>query len=582
LADRTTLDEIHCDVKLRSSSRVHDLAVIIVSTDQARWLPRCVSTLLDHADRLELDIVVVDNGARRESAPLVKREVPQARVVVCENRGYANANNVGAATCDAAWLLFLNPDTEVLDGSLATLVADVGWRARVGVAGVRQVDATGELTPTIRRFPTATRAFGDALGLERVPGRPGWLGEREVRPHRYERELETDWTIGSCMLVRRDAFTATGGFDERFFLYSEEVDLCLRIRRLGWKVVHMPRVTILHHGTSGRAADPVLASQNAWAQLQYARKNLPARTQPLYRGALLLRYGLRSLHGEPARAATSLLLGRRRPPFEPRDRPHRPAPPAVDDAAWQRLVGAFGHGPGVIGATGGSGTRVVARIVGQAGMFIGSDLNRSEDALDFAAFADRWLDRAAHDERPPELLAELRALVARQRAKADARPWGWKEPRSVYLVPLLAEELPGLRFLHLVRDGRDMAFSANQLQLGKHGEAVIGGSDEPDALRSITLWSVVNLRAADYGERVLGERYKRVRYEDLCNEPAAVAAEILRFFGLDGDAERIAAAEVRPPATLGRWRDADPSVTAELEARAAEALRRFGYQSSSE
>jgi len=440
----------------------------------------------------------------------------------------------------------------------------------------------------MRRFPTATRALGDALGFERLRGRPGWLGERELRLDRYGREAETDWTIGSFMLVRRDAFVAAGGFDERFFLYSEEVDLCLRIRRLGWKVVHMPTVTILHHGSSGRAQDPVMASQNAWAQLQYARKNLPARSQPIYRGALLLRYGLRSLHGEPrrrdaARAATSLLLGRRRPPFEAGDRPHRPAPLAVDDAEWEQLVGSLGRGPGVIGATGGSGTRVVARVVGRAGMFIGSDLNRSEDALDFAALADRWLDRVERDEHPAELRAELRALVARQRAEADGRTWGWKEPRSVYLLPLLAEELPGLRFLHVVRDGRDMAFSSNQVQLGKHGEAVIGASDEPDALRSITLWSAVNLRAADYGERELGERYLRIRYEDLCTEPEVVTAEILRFFGLDGNAAaRIAQAEVHPPATLGRWRDADPSVTAALEARAAEALRRFGYQSSSE
>jgi hypothetical protein len=236
----------------------------------------------------------------------------------------------------------------------------------------------------------------------------------------------------------------------------------------------------------------------------------------------------------------------------------------------------------VIGATGGSGTRVAARIVRRAGMFIGSDLNRSEDALDFAAFADRWLDRIAAGERSAEPVAELRALVARQHAEAGTSPWGWKEPRSVYLLPLLAAELPGLRFMHVVRDGRDMALSTNQVQLGKHGDAVIGTSNEPAELRSITLWSVVNLRAADFGERELGERYLRVRYEDLCTDPADVTRAVLRFFGLDGDVERIAAEEVQPPATLGRWRTADPKLTAALGERAAEALSRFGYQSSSE
>jgi hypothetical protein len=205
-------------------------------------------------------------------------------------------------------------------------------------------------------------------------------------------------------------------------------------------------------------------------------------------------------------------------------------------------------------------------------------LNRSLDALDFAAFFDRWVGR----EPTPAAAAELRALIARQHADARGRPWGWKEPRSVYLLPLLAAELPGLRFLHVVRDGRDMALSENQMQLRKHGDAVLGASDEPQALRSIALWREVNLQAADFGERELGDRYLRVRFEDLCAEPAATVAEVMRFFGLDGDAGEIAAAEVKAPASLGRWREADPQLRATLSERAADALERFGYQSSSE
>ena len=547
-----------------------DLAVIVVSHDQERWLPRCLSTLLEHAEGLSLDLVVVDNGSTGAARDLVERDFPQARAIASENRGFAHACNLAAATTDARWLLFLNPDTEVLEGSLAGLVA--GLAPEVGIAGARQLDDDGSLIPTMRLFPSASRALGDSLGLERFPRRPDWLGERELRLERYEHEFEGDWTIGSFLLARREAFDAVGGFDERFFLYSEEVDLCLRARRAGWKVVHSPAVTILHHGNSDRPLDPRLQTQLAWARLQYAEKNLPPVSRPVFRGSLLLRYGLRSLHGEAgrreaARAATSLLLGRRPPPFESR----RPAPQAVE-----RL--APGLEPGVIGATGGSGTRVLAAIVQQGGMFVGSDLNRSLDALDFAAFSDRWVGR----ELPPAAAAELRALVARQHEEAGGRRWGWKEPRSVYLLPFLAAELPGLRFLHVVRDGRDMAFSENQVQLRKHGDALLGASDEPKALRSISLWREVNLRAADFGERELGDRYLRLRFEDLCAEPAARVAEVLRFFGLEGDAERIAAEKVRAPSSLGRWREASPETVRKLEERAGDALRRFGYQSWSE
>lgn len=263
-----------------------------------------------------------------------------------------------------------------------------------------------------------------------------------------------------------------------------------------------------------------------------------------------------------------------------RVQPARPAPEPVAEDEWRGLVSTFGPlGPVVIGATGGSGTRVVARIAQRGGMFLGADLNRSEDALDFARFSDRWIDRLERGERPAELVAELRALVARQHADAAGRAWGWKEPRSIYLLPVLDQQLPGLRFLHLVRDGRDMAFSGNQVQLRKHGDAVLGpGRGEPEAERSIALWREINLRAADRGER-LGERYLRLRFEELAAEPTATTRKIFAFLGLDGEVERIAAEEVGAPDTLGRWRGQE---VAALEALAGDALARFGYQSSAE
>ena len=262
--------------------------------------------------------------------------------------------------------------------------------------------------------------------------------------------------------------------------------------------------------------------------------------------------------------------------------PSRPEPAAVTEAEWERLAAGFAaDGPGVIGATGGSGTRVLARVVRAAGMYVGSDLNRSEDALDFAAFSDRWVSPHATGAGPAEMTAELRALVARQHAEAAGRPWGWKEPRSLYLLPLLSAQLPSLRFVHVIRDGRDMALSSNQVQLRKHGEAVLGSSTEPEELRSISLWREVNLRAADFGEAELGGRYLRLRFEDLCADPAGRVTAVLAFFGLEGDAEAIAAAEVQVPETLGRWRDAPAELRAALDERAADALRRFGYQSSS-
>jgi GT2 family glycosyltransferase len=296
---------------------VHDLAVIVVSTNQAHWLRRCLPTVTERAGGLALDLVVVDNGGDG-AADLVEREFPAARAIRCENRGFAHANNVALRTCAARHVLLLNPDTELLDGTLAGLVAELDRRPDVGVIGVRQVAADGSVYPSMRGFPTVGRVLGDALGLERLPGRPPWLGEREVRLERYGAEFDGDWTIGSFMLVRGDALAGVGLLDERFFIYSEEVDFCLRVRRAGWRVVHVPRMTILHHvqnGSLARAGDERVVRQNALSQLIYARKNFTGPYRAAFRGALLFRYGLRSWTGDgpqraAARAAAAVVLGR--------------------------------------------------------------------------------------------------------------------------------------------------------------------------------------------------------------------------------------------------------------------------------
>ena len=243
-------------------------------------------------------------------------------------------------------------------------------------------------------------------------------------------------------------------------------------------------------------------------------------------------------------------------------------------------------GPNVIGATGGSGTRVVAGIVREAGMFIGERLNAYEDDLDVADYLDRWINpyiAGAHDgpgDLADAMAADLRVLVERHCARipATAPCWGWKEPRSIYLLPFLHAQMPSLRFLHFVRDGRDMALSENQNQLIKHGSAVLGGAriSWRRPVRSIALWSKANCAAADYYERRLGDAYLRVRFEDLCAEPTETVAAILGLFGLEGDAERMAEA-VRPPATLGRWRKKSRRLVEQLEQVGGEGLRRFGY-----
>ena len=255
-----------------------------------------------------------------------------------------------------------------------------------------------------------------------------------------------------------------------------------------------------------------------------------------------------------------------------------------------RLASLRALDPRVIGATGGSGTRVVGRIVRVGGMYTGTNLNDYEDALDLAGFSDRWinrltgrtLDELSADEAR-EVVDDLATTLETHRRDLppDAVAWGWKEPRSIYLLALLDAVMPKVRFLHFIRDGRDMAFSDNQQQLKKHGEAVLGVEsgkrDRP--VHSIALWSHVNAQAADYGEQHMHGRYLRVRFEDLCSEPEATVERIYEFFELRGDVAEAAAA-VRPPRSLGRWQKAREGTLADLLEAAGPTLERFGYQQS--
>ena len=301
-----------------------DLAIIIVSTNEAHWLRPCLRSVIEHAGDIALDVVVADNQSTDGTRALVEGEFPAFRVVTCENRGFAHANNRGLMTCDARYALFLNPDTEVLDGTFEQLVRALDERSEVGLAGVRQVTVDGELFPTIRRFPNALRALGEAFGSERwgraVPG----LGERELRMDRYEREIECDWTSGSFMLARREALESAGYMDERSFIFSEEPDLCLRMKKAGWEVRHLPSMTILHHADKA-GVNPKLSAQDTVSRVHYARKHFSAPHRAAYLAGLSMRYALRLARPggqerrrssrEAARRSLRVVLGRERPPF---------------------------------------------------------------------------------------------------------------------------------------------------------------------------------------------------------------------------------------------------------------------------
>jgi Sulfotransferase family len=235
----------------------------------------------------------------------------------------------------------------------------------------------------------------------------------------------------------------------------------------------------------------------------------------------------------------------------------------------------------VIGGTGGSGTRVVAQIVRAAGRFMGAKVNKDTlDASPLARFDWTYGPAILTGSATVSSAAAFREALARHLSGHDPRrPWGWKHPHSYLLLPFLAEHCPELLFVHVIRDGRDIALSGNQYQVGHYGDIALGPA-VPSPERSLSFWAWANTRSADEGSRLLGERYLLLRLEDLCGDPESQVPRLLRFAGYTSREPYSAITRLitRPPG-IGRWRTsalADASAS-ERDVTASDALKRFGY-----
>jgi GT2 family glycosyltransferase len=221
--------------------------VAVISWNTKALLRRCLGSVGRFLSGLPHEVLVVDNASRDGSADMVAEEFPEARLFRnSENLGFGAANNQAMAAARGEFFLLLNSDAELLDDGAERLLERVRARPEVGVAGLRILRPDGRVQPSARRFPTLSRLCVSGYWLNRGLPRP--FIEDLLLGHYWDHcgEREADWVIGACMLVRREVFRDTGGFDSEMFLYGEEVEWCHRIRERGWKVLFSPVGSILH------------------------------------------------------------------------------------------------------------------------------------------------------------------------------------------------------------------------------------------------------------------------------------------------------------------------------------------------
>ena len=242
--------------------------VVVVSFNSRATLRACVEPL---ARLAEVEVIVVDNASPDQTLTVVA-DLPIRAIPLTTNAGFAHGCNVGIGCGEAPYVLLLNPDAEIAEAAIQKLVCVLEEHPETGAVAPRIVDRNGHLDFSLRRFPRLRSTFAQAVFLHRVFPRASWTDELVRDEEEYARPGSPEWVSGACLLLRRSALEHLGGLDDGFFMYSEDVDLCKRLRDEGFGLRFEPAATVVHEGGASAprsALLPVLAA----SKIRYARKH---------------------------------------------------------------------------------------------------------------------------------------------------------------------------------------------------------------------------------------------------------------------------------------------------------------------
>lgn len=230
-------------------------SIIITSYNTKALLRQCLTSLKHSQDKLKKEIIVVDNASADNSPAMVQTHFKEVKLVsISRNLGYGKANNVGLQQATGEYILFLNSDTFVPEDTLEYMVTFMDAHPDVGVSTCKLKLPEGGLDPACHRgFPTPWASFTFFVGLERLFPHTKLFGQYHQgwKNLRYVHEIDTP--AGAFYLTRKKVLEEVGLFDERFFIYAEDIDLSLRIKNKGWKIVFVPGVSVTHlKKSSGR------------------------------------------------------------------------------------------------------------------------------------------------------------------------------------------------------------------------------------------------------------------------------------------------------------------------------------------
>lgn len=223
-----------------------DVSVVIVTYNSGEYITRCLESIYKQTKKNIFELIIVDNASSDSTVSIVKQHFPKANIIKNEaNKGFGAANNQGAKIAKGRFILFLNPDTELISDAISIFLSTCNLQPATCLGG-RQVNSSGKDAFSFGNFPSILQLIGD-------------VGFRRLYPRYYKNKLspacvvdfsepqEVDYVSGAALFIRRDVFEKVDGFDESYFMYYEEVDLARRLQVAGYKLQVVPSATIVHH-----------------------------------------------------------------------------------------------------------------------------------------------------------------------------------------------------------------------------------------------------------------------------------------------------------------------------------------------
>ena len=215
------------------------VSILIVNYNVKEYLGNCIDSILQSEYKGAIEIVVVDNHSFDGSVEFIHNRFPDVKVIKnSENLGFGKAVNQAARVATNDYLLILNPDTVIQEDTIATFVHYMKDHPEAGLIGPKILNPDGSLQLTCKRsFPTPGVALPKLLGLSKVFPKSKWAGKYNLTYLNQEKVHSVDAVSGSCMFLQRKLFTDIGGFDEQFFMFGEDIDLCYRIKESGKEII---------------------------------------------------------------------------------------------------------------------------------------------------------------------------------------------------------------------------------------------------------------------------------------------------------------------------------------------------------